>query len=222
MPESSDTSSISYSGTHHMDFYVYIHRRKTDGQIFYVGKGQGKRAWATKNRNPYWHHVVAKHGYSIEIWQYYAEETQAFAEEKRIISVLSGLMPLVNLTKGGEGSTGYRHDDLSKIKISQANSQRKQSDSTKLKIREKNKGEKHPQFGKNHSTKTREKMRVAQCGSKNHRSVPVSIFFLEGEVLNFPTQIAAAKFLHCSKNTLKDWITGKKTISAKFNIERIK
>lgn len=28
------------------DFYVYIHRKATDGEIFYVGKGQGNRAKA--------------------------------------------------------------------------------------------------------------------------------------------------------------------------------
>ena len=25
-------------------FYTYAHARKTDGRIFYIGKGQGKRA----------------------------------------------------------------------------------------------------------------------------------------------------------------------------------
>jgi hypothetical protein len=38
------------------DFYVYTHRDK-NGQIFYVGKGSGKRAWS-KERDALWHHYV--------------------------------------------------------------------------------------------------------------------------------------------------------------------
>lgn len=37
-----------------VEFYVYLHRRATDGRVFCVGKGHGKRAWRTEGRNPKW------------------------------------------------------------------------------------------------------------------------------------------------------------------------
>jgi hypothetical protein len=49
-------------------FYVYVHRDKT-GNVFYVGKGQGHRAWSLE-RHPIWHHYVQTrlHGeYDVEI-----------------------------------------------------------------------------------------------------------------------------------------------------------
>jgi len=49
------------------DFYVYAHFRATDGSCFYIGKGNGRRAFATQGRSKYWKNIVAKHGYS---WKY--------------------------------------------------------------------------------------------------------------------------------------------------------
>ena len=36
------------------DFYVYIHKRQSDGIVFYVGKGRGKRAYYFHERNDHW------------------------------------------------------------------------------------------------------------------------------------------------------------------------
>src|SRR5574340_1057673 len=48
-------------------FYTYVHLRKTDGKVFYVGKGQGSRAFFMHNRNAHWGRVVAKHGIEVVI-----------------------------------------------------------------------------------------------------------------------------------------------------------
>ena len=48
--------------------YVYIHKGP-DGQIFYVGKGVGDRAYS-KDRMPHWHHYVKTRcggRYTVEI-----------------------------------------------------------------------------------------------------------------------------------------------------------
>jgi hypothetical protein len=42
------------------EFYVYLHRRATTGEIFYVGKGSNKRAWTAQGRNRHWQNIAAK------------------------------------------------------------------------------------------------------------------------------------------------------------------
>lgn len=44
------------------DFYVYVHRRKDDGVIFYVGKGRRKRLTCSTNRSISWNKVVENAG----------------------------------------------------------------------------------------------------------------------------------------------------------------
>ena len=48
-------------------YYIYIHRKITDGYIFYIGKGCAKRAWNFNNRNPLWTNIAKKHGVDVEI-----------------------------------------------------------------------------------------------------------------------------------------------------------
>lgn len=50
-------------------FYVYRHRRESDGKVFYIGKGTGWRAWSCSypSRSRYWVRVYKKHGRIVEI-----------------------------------------------------------------------------------------------------------------------------------------------------------
>ena len=48
-------------------FYVYEHVRNDTGQVFYVGKGSGRRAYYSSGRNKHWHRIVNKHGFSVTI-----------------------------------------------------------------------------------------------------------------------------------------------------------
>lgn len=50
-----------------MDFYVYRHIRRDTGEVFYIGKGFKNRAYSFLNRNPYWHNIVNKCGFDVEI-----------------------------------------------------------------------------------------------------------------------------------------------------------
>lgn len=85
-------------------FYVYVHRRATDGSVFYVGKGSGNRS-RNSNRNPHWKRIVAKHGFTAEIVERDLTETQAFAREVALIAHF-GRKNLCNLTDGGDGLIG--------------------------------------------------------------------------------------------------------------------
>lgn len=94
-------------------FYVYLHRRKTDNKVFYVGKGKGKRAYRPYGRNPRWNNTANKHGFSVEIVFDNLLEQEAFSLEIDTIKEMQYLFPdtLCNLTNGGEGSSGYKWSD---------------------------------------------------------------------------------------------------------------
>lgn len=86
-------------------FYVYVHRRATDGRVFYVGKGSARRLHH-KGRNPHWHNIVNKHGFTAHIVMRFENETCAFSFERALIDFY-GKSNLCNLSDGGEGgSTG--------------------------------------------------------------------------------------------------------------------
>lgn len=97
-----------------MDFYVYLHKKKTTGEVFYVGKGSGKRAWSVRGRSKFWKSIVSKYGVDIEVYADNLQEWYAFELEQDLISLYGrrdlGDGALVNLNDGGYGGTcGYEH-----------------------------------------------------------------------------------------------------------------
>lgn len=91
-------------------FYTYIHRKADTGEIFYVGKGTGNRAWSDRGRNRHWHSVVNKHGFDVVIVCKNMEEQAAFDLEIALIAIYgrkdTGAGKLANSTDGGEGQAG--------------------------------------------------------------------------------------------------------------------
>lgn len=130
-------------------FYVYQHRRKDDGRIFYVGKGKGKRAYSLV-RGLFWKRVVAKHGFIVEFLKTDLTEEDAFALEIETIRLYrSQDIELINLTDGGEGTTG-----------------RVTSDESRVRYRESRLGNKNPMFHKTHSDEI--KQRISQASKESH------------------------------------------------------
>ena len=110
-----------------MEFYTYAHS-KPNGTIFYIGKGQGKRAYDLTKRNVYWKRVAEKYGTpTVEILAGWKTEKEALDHEILLISCFKDMgYKLTNLTNGGEGSTGYKHtqesiDKIAKIKTNNPN-----------------------------------------------------------------------------------------------------
>jgi hypothetical protein len=97
-------------------FYVYVHRRETDGSVFYVGKGTGRRAWSFLNRNPYWKRIANKQGFTVNILVKNINEVCAFSIEKALIK-LYGRQSLSNMTNGGEGPSGFHHSEKTKADL---------------------------------------------------------------------------------------------------------
>lgn len=89
-----------------MKYYVYGHLRKDTNDIFYIGKGCGKRAWVKSKRNKYWKNIVNKTDFDVVIIEKGLTEIEAFALE---IEKINELKPVANLTSGGEGISGYKY-----------------------------------------------------------------------------------------------------------------
>lgn len=123
-----------------MDCYVYVHRKKTDGRIFYVGKGRNKRAWKKTQRSDWWKRIEAKHGRTVEIVLRGMTDDQAFQLEKELIDWL-GIENLCNLRDGGDG--GYAMKPETKAKMSAMHKGRVVSAETREKMRISSTGRKH-------------------------------------------------------------------------------
>lgn len=70
------------------NFYVYGHFDK-EGNIFYIGKGTGRRAWSKKNRHSVWEYYVQKcllNYYKVEIFKDDLEEDTALEIEEELIA----------------------------------------------------------------------------------------------------------------------------------------
>jgi len=100
---------------------VYVHRKKTNGEVFYVGMGNKDRPKQKHKaaRNVLWHRVVRKHGYNIEIIKEGLRKQEAFDLEIELIKKYGrrdkGLGTLVNLTNGGEGGSSGKRGKGNKI-----------------------------------------------------------------------------------------------------------
>jgi hypothetical protein len=143
-------------------FYTYFHSKPGElniNNIFYVGKGTGRRAYelgVSYSRNQHHKNTVSKYGKeNILVSKIECSSEQiALDLEKGLIKLLRRQgVKLVNQTEGGDGSPGFS---------------RPHTDKEKEKLKLAALGNKHA-LGNKLSTETREKMRVRQLGiSRKH------------------------------------------------------
>lgn len=124
-----------------MKFYVYIHKKQTNGQPFYVGKGCGRRAWRETGRSQYWQRVRKKCGLIVEIYACCLTNEQAIDVEKKLIKKI-GRNNLCNHTDGGEGMAGYRHSKETIEKYSQERRGRLHTEEARRKMSASGRGKK--------------------------------------------------------------------------------
>ena len=91
-------------------FYVYEHRRKDTGEVFYVGKGSSARIKSKQGRNRWWMAIVAKSGgyVAAKVLDGLDEEMAHLCEIERIDQLRKIGVRLCNLTDGGEGMAGFK------------------------------------------------------------------------------------------------------------------
>ena len=96
-------------------YYIYLHIKLDTGEPFYVGKGTGNRANSKMNRSKWWKNTVTKHNYDVIMLEEGLIEEEALIREiywiKRIGRKDIGLGPLVNMTDGGEGISGFKFSE---------------------------------------------------------------------------------------------------------------
>jgi hypothetical protein len=141
-------------------FYTYIHKRKSDGRVFYVGKGTGYRASLSADRSKHWKNVVDKHGLEIEIVQKWHLEDDALNHEIALIAHYKSIgQAECNYTHGGDGISGHKHSEETKARISAIQIGKKLSDEHKAKVGAAGKGRRH-------SEETKLKISLSNSGKK--------------------------------------------------------
>lgn len=114
-------------------FYTYMHSRESDNKPFYIGKGQGKRAWVCKGRSDHWNRTVSKHGLKVDVIAKWETEQEAFEHEKFLISCFRDIgYKLVNLTSGGDGTFGLKHGEERLAYLRDHNPAKRQEVRTKI------------------------------------------------------------------------------------------
>lgn len=69
-----------------MKYYVYVHKIKSTGEIFYVGKGSGNRLNSTYSRNKRWNEITSANEWIAEIYKGELSEEDALKVEYEIIN----------------------------------------------------------------------------------------------------------------------------------------
>lgn len=116
IPSAWDRSIVFATGDRR--FYVYEHVNLSTGEVFYVGKGCGTRAWSRSNRNRHWKYIEAAHGRAVRLVSTGLTEDEAFALEANLIkSYTPGT--LATYASGGSGTSGYRHTEAARKAMSE-------------------------------------------------------------------------------------------------------
>lgn len=93
------------------EFYVYLHRRRDDGAVFYVGKGSGYRATVMQRRSALW--LAARNSAGGVLVEYAAtgldEDLAGLVEAELIAKLRRAGVSLANMTSGGCGGlSGFK------------------------------------------------------------------------------------------------------------------
>lgn len=166
--------------------YVYLHRRKDTGEVFYVGIGTKRRPYDKGSRNQLWKDVEKNHGRTVHIIYEFPTIQQAQIVEIMLIEKYGRINNnngcLTNLTRGGEGFNGInvigeknpfygkKHTKETLEKISKTSRERALGrplkESTKEKLRQ-------YRLGTTHSEETKRKMRETRKGTNQGVNNPM-------------------------------------------------
>jgi len=82
------------------DYYIYVHHRVDNDEVFYVGKGRGRRCFITTSRNKKWHNIVKEaNGFTVEYLHNNLLNDEALAIEYEYLSKPKPDWNLINISK---------------------------------------------------------------------------------------------------------------------------
>jgi hypothetical protein len=201
-----------------MNNCVYFHINVDKNIIFNVGIGNSKRPYSKHNRNKWWHNFVKKYDYNVIIVHTNLSWNEACELEKKYIAQIGRkdlkLGTLLNLTNGGDGgdtSSGKKHSNKTKKKMSESHLGeknafygkkhskksikkivekrkfqiiKKHSDKTKKKLSKIRKGDKNPFYGKKHSKNSIQKISLNSLGRLwfHNKELKISKLIKQNEV----------------------------------------
>lgn len=181
---------------------VYQHIRLDTNKVFYIGIGNNKRPYQTRNRSLWWKNIVNKYNYKIEILYENLSWKDACKIEIELIKHHGRLDNntgiLVNLTNGGDGISGNIRTEETKEKIRNYHTGKIISEETRQKLRNYN-------LGKIISDDTKRKIGLANLGGKNCNARKV-INIITNEIFNSIRE--AADSINMNKNTLNNQLLG--------------
>jgi hypothetical protein len=190
------------------DFYVYLHRKATTNEVFYVGKGHGRRAWEKHGRSKIWQNTSKKHGLIVEIAYSGLKEWASLEIECDLISLYGrkdlGLGQLVNYTDGGEGVCGLVHTQKAREAVRLAhlghtrNKGRILSDQHKEKLKAHLYGN---QYTKGHKLTEEHKRKVKETLNKNGWPNSKKVIHIESGII-FRSCADAIRWLKKEKNII--------------------
>lgn len=150
---------------------VYLHKRKDNKEVFYVGIGKTiRRAYSKQSRSTFWHRYTSKHEYFIEVLIEGIDWEEACEIEKELICFYGrrdlGFGELLNLTDGGEGRVNFSLSQEAKDKIGLAHKGNKYWLGKKHSVETRNRISKS-KVGKVMSEDTKKKISKANLGNKH-------------------------------------------------------
>jgi hypothetical protein len=200
--------------------YIYLDPRKS-GQYcyndlcflyepFYIGKGKIKRCEEINwNRNKYFKNKINKIKKSelepivIKLYENISEQ-QSFDFEKQFIREIGrfdlNLGTLLNMTDGGEGSSGLIFSEEHRKKLKKSHEGKKHIEKVKKIMSEQKIGKNNPNFGKNFSGEN----------GPNHKKTKQEIINIKIDLKNKLNQKDIAKKYNISQTTVSSINIGKR------------
>lgn len=228
-------------------YFLYQHIRLDTNEIFYIGIGSittektiktlestshrayYNRAYTKYGRSKFWHKIINKTEWKVEILISSNNLEFIKKEEIRFINLYGRRIlktgTLVNITDGGEGAFGYKHSEESRRKMSlnkkgrkltkehieiiiKTQKGKKLSQETKNKISNAQKGEKGHWFGKKWPEERKRKLSLAIKGV-NGRSILQ--YDLEGKFIReFKSRTEAKEILGLKgTSSINNYLSGR-------------